>query len=151
MRTWTGIPLTALLALTVGCDPGMTIRQNSAPEVTNRVAVYVKAGHPLVGETWYAPQVKVANFSDAPITVTSVELATQRATYVNKLPRAGAYPVTVPVRETQVLEIRFDLNDSVRKTFQQAGDIRVHYVSKGKKAIAVASVIGGPLSNDVSR
>jgi hypothetical protein len=143
-----GLLLTALLVLTIACDPGMTIRQTSSLGATNGagVAVYVKTSHPLIGETWYAPEVKVTNSSDSPITVTRVELTTQRATYTNKPRSSGTYPLIVPPRETEALDIWFDLHDDVKKTFQQSAELRAHYRSSGKEEIAQSNIIGGPLN-----
>ena len=39
---------------------------------------------------WYAPQVKITNSSDSPITITSVELAARRETHRSERGRSGA-------------------------------------------------------------
>jgi hypothetical protein len=134
-----GALLTGVLVLTIACDPGMTIHQTSSLGAINGagVVLYVKTSHPLIGETWYAPEVKVTNSSDSPITVTGVELTVERATYANKPRRSGTYPLIVPPRETEALDIWFDLRDDVKKSFQQSADLRVHYQSSsGKEQIA---------------
>ena len=76
------LPLATCL-LIVACDPGMAIRQVKAPGQTQtkrsstdeRLIVQVKTSHQLIGETSYAPQVKVTNALDVPITVNRVDLA----------------------------------------------------------------------------
>jgi hypothetical protein len=143
-----GVLSTALLVLTIACDPGMTIRQTSSLGATNGagVAVHIRTSHPLIGETWYAPEVEVTNSSDSPITVTGVELTVQRATYANKPRRSGTYPLIVPPRETEALDIWFGLHDDVKKTFQQSAELRVHYRISGKEEIAESNIIGESLN-----
>jgi hypothetical protein len=140
-----GAFLTAVMVLTIGCDPGMMIRQTSSPGAASgaSAAVYVKTSHPLIGETWYAPEVKVTNSSDSPIAVTGVELAARSITYANKPRRPGTYPLIVPPGKTEALDIWFDLRDDVKKTFQKSAELRVHYQSSGKEEIAQANIIGG--------
>jgi hypothetical protein len=49
---------TGLLVIFEACDPGMTIYQTNANQngsANDRVTVRVKPSHPLIGETWYAP------------------------------------------------------------------------------------------------
>ena len=130
--------MTALLFLTIACDPGMTIRQTSSLGATNgaSLVVNIKTSHPLIGETWYAPEIKVTNSSASPTTVMGVELTTRRGTYPNKPRRSETYPLIVPSRETKALDIWFDLHDDVKKTFQQSAQLRVHYRSSGKEQIA---------------
>lgn len=141
--------MTAVMVLTIGCDPGMMIRQTSSPGAASgaSVAVYVKTSHPLIGETWYAPEVKVANSSDSPIAVTGVELAARSVTYANKPRRPGTYPLIVPPGRTEALDIWFDLHDDVKKTFQGSAELRVHYRSSGKEEVAQANIIGGRLTS----
>ena len=147
MKDTAGLLLAALLVVTVACDPGMTIRQTSSPGATNGagVAVSVKTSHPFIGTRWYAPEVKVTNSSDSPITVTGVELTAQHATLTNKPRRSGTYPLIVPPRETRALDIWFDLQGGVNKTFQESAELRVHYRSHGKEEIVQSTIIGGPL------
>jgi len=133
------------MGLTIGCDPGMVIRQTSSLGAAGgaSVVVYVKTSHPLIGETWYAPGVEVTNSSDSPITVTSVELAARSVTYANNPGRAGTYPLIVPPGKTEALDIWFDLHDDVKNTFQQPAELRVHYRSSGTEKIARANIMGG--------
>jgi hypothetical protein len=148
------ILVVAMPILTAGCDPGMTIRQTKSsyratseinPEDA-QVAIDVKTSHPLTGETWYAPQVKITNSSNSAITVTSVELTSRGATYTNKPPQPGFYPLLVQPGKTEGLLVWFDLNEAVKKTFQQQAELRVHYRKDNKEEIAHASIVGGPLN-----
>jgi hypothetical protein len=143
-----GLFLTALAVLTIGCDPGTIIHQTSSLGAANgtRVAVYVKTSHALIGETWYAPEVKITNSSDSPIAVTGVELAAHRVPYANKPQRPGTYPLIVLPGKTEALDIWFDLHDGVKKTLQDSAKLRVHYRSSGEEAIAQATIIVGPLN-----
>lgn len=148
MKKAGGAFLTAVMVLTIGCDPGMMIRQTTSSGAASgaSVAVYVKTSHPLIGETWYAPEVKVTNSSDSPIAVTGVELAARSVTYANKPRRPGTYPLIVPPGKTEALDIWFDLHDAVKKTFQESAELRVLYRRSGKEEIAQANIIGGPLN-----
>jgi hypothetical protein len=112
----------AILLLMDACDPGMTIRQNKSLSRAGgaampAVAIHVKTSHPLIGQTCYAPEVKVTNPSDSPITITSVELVTRRETYANKTARPGTYPLVIQPGSTEIIDVGFRLNDDVKKTF----------------------------------
>jgi hypothetical protein len=130
--------------LMVACDPGMTIRQTKSPGV--RVVIDVKTSHQLIGETHYAPQVKITNASDSSIAITSVDLISQSATYANKPIQPGLYPLVVQPGKTEDLLVWFDLNDAVNRTFRQPAELRVHYRKDNKEEIAYTSVVGGPLN-----
>jgi hypothetical protein len=130
------------------CDRGMTIRQdvpNEGREANTSVAIHVRATNPLIGETWYAPEVEITNLSGSPITVITVELVAQRATLQNKPRRSGTYPLEIPPRQTETLDIWFELADTVKKTLQEPAELRMHYRSGSKEQIAQTSLIGGPL------
>ena len=126
-----------LLASTSASSPG------AAKGAT--VAVSVKTSDPLVGETWYAPDILVTNLSESPITVTGVELSTRGVTYANRPRQLGSYPLIVPPGETVTPDIWFDLHDNVKKTFQPSAELRVHYRSGNREEVAAVSMIGGPL------
>jgi hypothetical protein len=145
-----GTLLTAVLLVTVACDPGMTISQASSPETAKGagIALNVKTSHPLIGETKYAPEIQIRNSSEAAITVTGVELAAGRFTYTNKPLRSGSYPLIVPPGETDVLDIWFDLHDDVKTTFRQSAELRVHYRRSDKEETAQTNIIGSPLNAD---
>jgi hypothetical protein len=140
--------LPLMLVLMTACDPGMTIRQNAASAgngANPSVAIHVKASHPLISETWYAPGVEITNQSDSPITVTSVELYAQHATIHNKPRRSGTYPLEIPAKGTETLDVWFDLADTVKKTFHDPAELRMYYRSGSKEQIAQTSLIGGRL------
>ena len=141
----------AMLLLMVACDPGMTIRQTKSLSkgvgaATPVVAIHVKTSHPLIGHTWYAPEVKVTNLSDSPVTITSVELVTRRKTYASKTARPGSYPLVIQPGSTETLDVRFDLNDDVKKTFfKQSAELRLRCRIGNKEEIAYTTIIGGRL------
>jgi hypothetical protein len=139
--------LVAVSLLLVACDPGMTIRQIKAANGTSdAVRIDVKTEHPLIGHTFYAPQVTVTNDSDSPIAITSVELAAKRGTYTNKPRRPEGYPLVVPPGKTETLDVWFDLADDVKETlFRQPAELQMHYGSRGQEEAAQVSVIDGPL------
>lgn len=147
MKRRLGTLLTATLVVTVACDPGMTISQASSPGATKgAVSVHVKTSHPLVGETWYAPDTKVTNSSESPITVSRVELSARGVAYANRPRRPGTYPLIVPTGGTEALDIWFDLHDDVKKTFQQSATLDVHYRKGDQEETAQVNLIGGPLN-----
>jgi len=129
----------------------MTIRQTSSAGVANDVtlSVFVKTSHPLIGEAWYAPEVKVTNASGLPVTITSVELVTGRTTYLNKPLQSETHPVIVAPRGTETLEVRFSLNKGVKRIFEQPATLRVRYRSAGKEGNTQANLVGGPLDKSV--
>ncbi len=143
-----------VMVLLVACDPGMTIRQAKSPhEGTSgisaggaQVVLEVKTSHQLIGETWYVPKVRITNSTDSSIIITSVELASRGAVYINKPPQPGFYPLVVQPGRTEALLVWFDLNEAVKKTFQQPAELRVHYQKDDKEEIAHASLVGGPLN-----
>jgi len=141
IRTFYG----AAFILLIGCDPGITIRQVKPTSAGPQVTINVKTSHQLIGDTWYAPEVKVTNSFGAPITVTKIELAEGKATFENKPRRAGSYPVPISPGDTQLLDVRFDLDESVRKIFHTPTELRVHYRTADKDEIAHATIVGGRL------
>jgi hypothetical protein len=105
-RTAGTLCLIKVSLLLAACDPGMTIRPIKASNGTSPpIRIDVKTEHPLIGLTFYAPQVTVINGSDSPITITSVELAAKRGTYPNKPLHSGSYPSAVPPGKTETLDI----------------------------------------------
>ena len=99
----------------------------------------------LIGETSYAPEVSITNSSGAPIVVTNIELAKGKEIYESKPRRAGSYPASISIGDTQVLDVWFDLNDSVRRIFQTPTELRVHYRSRDKDEIAHATIVSSRL------
>jgi hypothetical protein len=146
-RTAGKLYLITVSLLLVACDPGMTIRQIKASNGTSAsITLNVKTEHPLIGHTWYVPQVTVTNSSDSPITITSVDLIAKRGTYRNKPRHLESYPLYVPPGKAEILDIWFDLTDDVKETFfRQPAELRVHYESRSQDETAHVSVIGGPL------
>ena len=140
-----------LLLLATACDPGMTIYQTNTNQNTSNpelVAVRVKASHPLIGETWYAPDngVTVTNSLDKPIVIIKVELVTNRTTYQHKHTGAtNEYPLTVAAGKTEVLPLWFELNDYVKETFKNPAELRVYYRNGRDESVAHAFIVGGPL------
>ena len=102
----------------------------------------------LIGENWYSPSIEILNMSSHPITVTRVDLETWRATYDNKPQRSGAYPVTVAVGKTMPIKVWFDLNDSVKKTFEKNVEVRVYYQGDNGEAMVTAKMEGAPLQSN---
>jgi|SRR5882724_5962855 len=154
MKNKVKIFVVSVAVLVFACDPGMTIRQTkSAPEAIRgnnatvaQVAIDVKTSRQLIGETHYALQVKITNASDSSIAITSVDLISQGETYANKPIQPGLYPLVVQPGRTEDLLVWFDLNDGVKKTFQQPAELRVHYIKDNKEEIAHTSVVAGPLN-----
>jgi len=141
-----------LLLIAVACgDPGMTIYQTNSNQSTSApelVAVRVKASHPLIGETSYAPDndVTVTNSFDKPIVITKVELLANGTTYQHKHTGAtNEYPLTVAAGKTETLPLWFDLKDYVKETFKNPAELRVYYRNGREESVAQAFIVGGPL------
>jgi hypothetical protein len=148
-----GLCSTIAAILLIGCDPGLTIYQVRPASIVNsataKINIHVRTSHPLIGETSYAPEVKITNSSGASITVTKVELAEGNAIYENKPVRAGTYPASISAGDTQVLDIWFDVKDGVGKMFHKPAELRVHYRSDNKEEIVSTTIVGGPLNTRV--
>jgi len=149
-----GLCSTIAAILLIGCDPGLTIYQvrpaNIVKSASAEITIHVRTSHPLVGETFYAPEVKITNSSGASITVTKVELAEGNATpYENKPVRAGTYPASISAGDTQVLDVWFNVKDGVGKMFHKPAELRVHYRSGNKEEIVTTTIVGGPLNTRV--
>lgn len=131
--------------------PRMTIRQTKslsqgAGAAMPAVAIHVKTNHLLVGQIWYAPDSKVTNSSDSPITITGVELVTRRETYANKTARPRTNLLVIRPGSTETLDVGFHLSEDVKKTFfQQSAELRLRYRSGNKEELAYTTIIGGPL------
>jgi hypothetical protein len=140
-----------LLLVATACDPGMTIYQTNTNQnlsFPEHVTVRVKASHPLIGETWYAPDndVTVTNAFDKPIILTKVELVANGATYSHKHTGAtNEYPLTVSAGKTETLPLWFDLKDDVKRTFKTPAELRVYYHNGREESVAHAFIVGGPL------
>jgi len=110
------------------------------------VVVNVTTTRQLIGETWYAPKVKVTNESNSPVTVTNIELFVRSKTYANKT-REAAYPSTIKPECTEALEVLFRLDEDVKKTFREPTELLVYYRIGEKQQIARATVTGGRLQD----
>jgi hypothetical protein len=139
------------LLLLTACDPGMTVYQtnsNQNTSISESVTVRVKASHPFIGETWYAPDhdVTVTHSLDKPIVITKVELVAHGTTYQHKHTGAtNEYPLTVAAGRTETLPLWFDLKQSVNKTFKTPAELRVYYRNGREESVAHAFIVGGPL------
>lgn len=154
------LPKALYLAVTVlifGCDPGMTIRQGNRQKESgagidvgkSSVLIRVKSTRQLIGESLYAPEIQVTNSLKSPITITRIELASQSGTYANTFPRPEVYPKVIQPKGTETLRVLFRLDYSVRKTFEHAAELRVHYQTDNvAEGIASASILRAPLKNE---
>jgi hypothetical protein len=146
--------IATMTVLAVGCDPGMSIRQTkSSYEATNgasatgaRIVIDVKTTRQIIGETHYAPQVKITNASTSSIAITSVDLISLGTTYANKPLQPGFYPLALQPGKTEDLLVCFDLNDAVNRIFQHPAELLVHCRNDNKEEIVHAVVVDGPLN-----
>ncbi|MGA8090343.1 MAG: hypothetical protein WCA10_23925 [Terracidiphilus sp.] len=143
--------MTAMLVLTTACDPGMMIRQSPSPHASSgaSLSIHIKTSHSFTGATWYAPEVEITNPSGAPVTVTSVELIAGRITYQNK--RTETYHLRVTPKATKVLDVWFDLQEDVKRTFRQPAALRVNYRINHEDGFAESGIIGGSLDTVFAR
>ena len=136
-----------LLLVATACDPGMTIYQTntnqnvSGPE---RVTIRVEASHPLIGETWYAPDnVSVTNSFDKPIVITRVELVANGTTYQHKHTSAKNVPADYRGGQNAACSDMVRLNDDVRRIFKAPAELRVYYRARRNESVAHASLLVG--------
>ena len=144
--------LVAMSALMTACDPGVSIRQikshgqpiigSTAPE--DHVVLVVSTTRQLIGETWYAPEIRVTNLGPSPIIIQSVELAARGKTYANTPPRPETIQLKILPGSTENLHALFRLDDSVHKVFKRPAELQLHYQSGGVQETVRAAVIGGP-------
>jgi len=140
----------AALVFTAGCDPGITIRQANAsrPPVTGdmvaqpELIVSVGKFHTLAGSGWYIPEIRVTNMSESPITITGVEVVTRRGTYANLPRRPESYPMMLATGTTETMDVRFQLQEGLQKTFRKPARLHVHYRSGRSDRTASASIVG---------
>jgi len=111
------------------------------------VVVSVTTTRQLIGETWYAPKVKITNKSNSPVTVTNIELFVRSKRYANKTREAGTHSLTINSGTTESFEVMFRLDEDVQKTFQEPTDLLVYYRIGEKQQIARATVIRGRLQD----
>jgi hypothetical protein len=131
----------------------MTIHQGNPQSVgragsdvdKSPVLIHVRSTRQLIGETLYSPEIQITNSLESPITITSIELATQSETFANTFPRPETYPKAIQAQKAETLRVLFRLDDSVRKTFERPGDLRVHYRANDQEGIATASILSAPL------
>jgi len=141
-----------IVALATGCDPGMTIRQAVSQLRTTpsgAVGIRVKTTHPLIGTKVYAPGVEIVNSSESPIVVVSVVLVTQRGTFANKSGNLKLSAREISPRSTQPLDVLFDLDENVKRSFRQPAELRVNYRIAGKDQAVSASLIGDRLDTSI--
>jgi len=137
MKRLSWLLASALPLSMLGCDPGMIIRQTDsrhAAQTTGspppRASIDVKTSHPLIGETWYAPEAAVGNGSDEPIVVLRAELATAHGILANRPRQPGSYPLEIPAGYKKSLDLWFDLGAPVQEAFRNSVELRVRYKSR---------------------
>jgi hypothetical protein len=126
LRTCLLLPLIPALA----CDPAVTIRQvvRSRPNANvERLAVLVEAKRQLVGETHYAPAIRITNLSASPLLVTHVELVAHKLLIQSRFPSAEHPEPQIATQETRILSLWFDLPEDAQKMFRDPVDVRIHY------------------------
>lgn len=155
-HVWPRILVTGLLILLVGCDPGMTVRRiNSVVESegapatpTPQIAISVKTTHQLIGEPRYDPQVTAANLSDAPVTITGVELVSRNLTFQNRAEAQTSYPLNLPAHSTVPIDVHFHFNSGVYVIFKDPVELQVHYSSRQGKGVARVTLARGHLNDE---
>jgi hypothetical protein len=149
-----GIIAVALQMLTVGCDPGMIIRQadylgkspNRVSGTADTVVVSVRTEHQLIGESWYDPEIRVINNSGSTIVVTDVELLAQGKSYGNDSSRPDGPPLTLAPGSTGTVNVGFRLDTAVKNLFfRRPAELLVHYRSGDERKIARARIVGANL------
>jgi hypothetical protein len=151
-RRMVGFVALAIQVLTVGCDPGMTIRQvgvpgrsaSTASTSESQVEVSVGTTHPIIGNTSYFAEADVTNASASLISVTNIELFARNKTYANEFPEE--YPAKIPPGKTSALRVMFRLNADLWQTFfREPAELLVHYESGSQPKVARVTIIGAHL------
>ncbi len=140
---------TSILTL-VACDNGMAIQAHWNRNPSAPITFTDQSRHVLIGENWFAPQLRVQNLSDAEVEISSIELNVAGRTYKNERGRSESYPVTVKPHDNTELPVWFELGDqSVYKLFyNKRGELQVRYRVNGMDALITAEVSGGPMSTN---
>jgi hypothetical protein len=141
--------------LGTSCDPALSIRQVEPRDNAQRIrvpieaqaVVQVQAAISFIGGRVYATGVKVTNSTGLPINVNAIMLVANGKTYSSQNKTQGQYPLTIPAGNTEELDVLFELDEDVLRTFKKAAELQVHYQSGGSEQIARATVIGGRLNN----
>jgi hypothetical protein len=131
---------------TIGCDPGMTIRQSDDQTNDSKLKIQVPMSHPLIGENWYAPDnVRVTSLFESDVTITGVQLVSENNTYPYRQVGPTEYPVVIPPGRTIRIPIWFDLDSGVSNVFKNKVELRISYEGARDNGISSAFLIGGPL------
>src|ERR1700760_722075 len=93
MKQITRVWLILVIATTVGCDPGFTVRQfnprpqwqSAAPEVPQHMSIEVSKFHALIGSGYYTPKIRITNMTKLPVAIEGVELVTSQGIYHSSL------------------------------------------------------------------
>ena len=140
--------VSTFLIVTIGCDPGMSIRQatenaNDTGQLNAVLVIRVATTHQLIGEMHYAPKVQLDNSGNDSLTITRVELLTRGGTYANHPWRSTSYPMKLRTKETEGIDVKFDLVEPVHKVFEETAILRIHYLVGGNEQIATATLVKG--------
>ena len=146
MRALKEIVLFVISFAAFGCDPGMTIRQVSAPAQSQESALIIRVPttRHLIGEGIYAPdELEGTNQSNTSITVTKLELVADNATYRYRQVGPNKYPITLKPGVSAKLPVWFDLDKSyVSAVFKNQVELRVYYENNGEKGVSSVLLIG---------
>ena len=132
--------------ITVGCDPGMTIRQANQPSQTQNqvIVIRVPTSRHLIGELNYSPDgVQVTNLSQSPIKITTLELVSEAKTFPYQQVGPDKYPVMIKPGNRAKIPVWFDLDPSyLRAVFKNPVELRVYYERAGAKEFESAFLVG---------
>lgn len=124
--------------------------QADSPKETGKpsgLVLHVKPSRLLIGTIHYAPQVTIANNSEATVLVTEIELATRQKIYSDSSVRPQDVPREISAKQSQDFTVLFRLDDPVHKTFKEPAELRVHYRSVSSGDIARITVVQGALDD----
>ena len=148
-RKWLRL-LILLATFAAACDPGMKIRQrnsNTAPSDSQNsgrdtLDVHVAEKHPLIGETWYLPDITLTNNGNVPITVTRIELSTPEHTYQPKDEDKSKLGQVIKAGASVKLSLWYDLDKPVYEVFRQGTEVKVYYKAGEEEKVRTLQLEG---------
>lgn len=130
-----------LFAASMGCDPGMIIRQHEGKDAAvsseeasdSNIAIRVADLNALIGETWYAPEVDVTNTGAASIHITKFELVTSKRVYLLSERFEKKIQRNIDTGGSVHLRLWFDLDEPVYRAFHDGAALKVYYEYQGRE------------------
>lgn len=142
------ILLFSVVAILIGCDPGITIRQVPSRKfgtVYGQLAIEISPVNSFSYSRFYGAKTKLTNTPKSSITITGCELADRSTIYESRLGGGEYCPIELAPGSSKSFGPFFELHDPVRDMFKNSAELRVHYPIEGRQQLASATLRGGSL------